>query len=143
MIKNIDSFSKIRSPISNTLVVLDIDDTLLSFQHFGKQWWDDTYRKLLPIYKENTYLQAELLWTKQISKIKPYPLDKYNLKNFLNGLKYNCEIILLTARDKSISKLTIKQLNECELYIDPSRIFYSRNKGKELENIVINIFPNT
>ena len=40
------------------------------------------------------------------------------------------------------SELTIKHLKDCNFDIHPSRIFYSRNKGEKLKEIVLNIFPD-
>lgn len=142
MIKYIDTFSKITLPMSNTLIVFDIDETILSFIDINKKWWNDNYERLLPIYKENTDEQVELLWIDYVSKNKPILLDEYNFKFFLNSIRYKCEIILLTARNEKIYELTIKHLNECKLNIHPSRIFFSKNKGKKLQDIVNNIFPN-
>ena len=143
MINNINSFSEIIRPKSNTLIVLDIDETIINFPLIDKDWWDKTYDKLLPIYKENTQYQTELLWNNYISNIEPRLLDSVNLINFINkSSKNNCQIILLTARDKSISKLTIKQLLKCGFSVHPSRIYYNKNKGIELKHIVQNIFPD-
>lgn len=143
MIKNINSFSQINSIKPNTLVVLDIDDTIMKFQQVDTEWWDNTYNRLYPSYKENTYTQVELLWTDYISNNKPIVADKANLYNFLDNVtNRNCELILLTARDKSISLLTVKQLKECGLDIHWSRIFYSRTKGSELKYIVTTLFPH-
>ena len=143
MIHNINSFSQITRPKSNTLIVFDIDETILTFPIINKNWWDRTVNKLLPIYKENTQEYVELLWNNYISNLEPILLDSINLINFINkSVKNNCEIIFLTARDKSISKLTVNQLLKCDFNIDPSRIFYNKNKGIELKNIVTNYFPN-
>ena len=142
MIKEINSFSKIKYPKSNTLVVLDIDETILSFNEIDNKWWNDTFSKLLPIYKENTYQQAELIWTEHVTKIKPQLLDSENFNKFFYQNINNCEIIFLTARNENISELTIKHLKDCNFDIHPSRIFYSRNKGEKLKEIVLNIFPD-
>jgi hypothetical protein len=142
MIKNINSFSQIDSIKPNSLVVLDIDDTIMKFQHVDTEWWDKIYNQLLPTYKENTYTQVELLWTDYVSNNKPVVQDKENLYKFLDTITIrNCQLILLTARDKSISLLTTKHLKECGIDMHWSRIFYSRNKGSELKYIVSTIFP--
>ena len=36
----------------------------------------------------------------------------------------------------------MKQLNYCGINIDASKVFYNRDKGSELKNILENIFPN-
>ena len=52
MIKHINTFSQINPIKPKTLVVLDIDETILRFQQIDNKWWDDTYTRLLPYYKE-------------------------------------------------------------------------------------------
>lgn len=142
MLKHINNFSQINYIKPNTLVVLDIDETIMTFHKVNTDWWNETYNRLLPSYKENTYTQVELIWTDHVSNNNPILLDKDNFSNFLENIKSkNCELILLTARDKSISSLTVTHLKKCGLDIHKSRIFYSRNKGNELKYIVTTMFP--
>lgn len=143
MINNISSFSEISRPKSNTLIVLDIDETIITFPTIDKNWWTNTYTLLYPIYYENTQAQIEMLWNEYVSNIQPKVLDSINLFNFLNeSKKNNCDIIFLTARYKSMSLQTLNHLKHVNIIIDPSRIFYNKNKGQELKNIVINKFRN-
>jgi hypothetical protein len=53
MINHINSFSKINPVKPNTLVVLDIDDTIMSFSNIHKEWWNETYTNLYYYDKEN------------------------------------------------------------------------------------------
>jgi hypothetical protein len=85
MIHNINSFSQITRPKSNTLIVFDIDETIIGFPDIQKNWWDKTYTYLLPIYKENTPKYTEILWNEYISNIKPKLLDPINLINFIQN----------------------------------------------------------
>jgi len=143
MIKHINSFSGI-SPIKpNTLVVLDIDDTIISFPNIHKDWWNETYTNLYYYDKQNAYKQTNLLWLDRIVKSKPSLIDKKNFNKFLEQISQNnCELIFLTARDENIAELTINQLKYCNIDINPTKVFYNRHKGKELEYIVRNIYPN-
>jgi hypothetical protein len=145
MIININNFSQIKPLKSNTLIVLDIDDTIMSFKNIDKTRWNDIYNTYLSYYKDDdkAYKKSEILWTKHISKSKPKLLDEHNFINFLGKIsKNNCELIFLTARNKNISDLTMDQLSECGLNINPSKVFFSRNKGIELKNIVEQKYPN-
>jgi len=143
MIKYINSFSQINISNLKTLVVLDIDDTLISFKDVNTIWWDINYKKLYPIYKENTYNHLEKLWTDYIFNNNPMKLDTDNLTSFLKNIKNNNhELVILTARDKSILELTMRHLYDCGIYIDSSRVFFNRNKGYELKKIVMNLFPD-
>jgi hypothetical protein len=143
MIKNISSFSQIDYIKPRTLIVLDIDETIMRFQQINEEWWDDIYNKLLPSYKENTYIHVELIWLDYVTNTKPILLDKDNFYIFFeNIINKNCEIIFLTARDKSSSLMTIRHLKECGIDAPPSKIFYSRDKGNELKYIVTTLYPN-
>ena len=145
MIININSFSQIKPLKSNTLIVLDIDDTIISFTNIDKKWWTNVYNTYLSYYKDDdkAYKKSEILWTKHILKDKPKLLDEYNFINFLEKIsKNNCELIFLTARNKNISDLTMDQLSKCGLNINPSKVFFSRNKGNELKNIVEQNYSN-
>lgn len=145
MIKDITSFSQIEYIKPNSLVVLDIDETILTFSNINREWWDKTYNNFLHLYKnkDEANKQSEILWANNISKNTPIILDNVNLHIFLEKASENkCELIFLTARNKNISDLTMKQLNYCGINIDASKVFYNRDKGSELKNILENIFPN-
>jgi hypothetical protein len=145
MIVNINSFYQIKPLNPNTLVVLDIDDTIMSFTTINKKWWNDTYNTYLLHYKdtEKAYKKSEKLWIKYISRSNPNLLDEINFINFLEKIsENNCELIFLTARNKKISKLTMTQLSYCRINIESSKVFFSRNKGVELKNIVEQTYPN-
>lgn len=142
MIKNIYSFSEINIIIPYSLIVFDIDETILRFPTIENDWWSKKYKELLPIYKERTHYQIEKLWIKYISQAEPVLLDPINFKFFINKLKQNnCEIIFLTARNLNLSKLTIEHLNKCNIVIDSSKIYYNKDKGYELKNIILNNYP--
>jgi len=143
MIKHINSFSQINSLKPNTLVVLDIDDTIMSFPNIKKEWWNETLKEYLYLGNERAYNEVESLWIQRIIEEPPELLDQTNLMKFLDQISNNnCELIFLTARDKKLSYLTIHQLEECNIIINPCRIFYNREKGAKLEFIVRNMYPN-
>ncbi len=105
-IKAITNFSDIEI-IPNSLVVLDIDETILTFD-----------------YKSRNF-------------ITPIKLDNINLDNFIKKCKKSqCKIILLTARLIRQHDETVRNLKEIELKIHPDDIFYSIRKGDKLLNIV-------
>jgi hypothetical protein len=145
MIKHINSFSEINTIKPETLLVLDIDDTVMSFPDISKKWWSETYHKFINenYNKENAYNKTNSLWIDYIIKSKPILNDEKNFLNLLEQISINkCDLIFLTARDNSLSELTVKQLNECNLNVNPMKIFYSKYKGNELEYIIKIIYPN-
>jgi hypothetical protein len=50
MIHSINSFSQIKIK-PNSLVVLDIDDTILHFSTIKKGWWTETFNKYYEIFE--------------------------------------------------------------------------------------------
>ncbi len=105
-ITKISNFSQIEI-IPNSLVVLDVDETILTFD-----------------YKSRNFTN-------------PIKLDCDNLDNFIKTCKKSgCIIILLTARLIRQHDETVRNLKEIEFRINPDNIFYSIKKGDKLLRIV-------
>lgn len=94
-ITKINSFSQIEI-IPNSLVVLDIDETVLTFD-----------------FKSRNY-------------VNPIKLDCDNLNKFIFACKKSkCSIILLTARLSSQHDETVRNIEDIKLKIHPDNIFYA------------------
>jgi predicted secreted acid phosphatase len=104
--KIINSFSQIII-IPNSLIVLDIDETLLTFD-----------------YKNN-------------NTDEPIKLDNENLHKFMIKAKeLKCDIIFLTARSHIIHNKTIKDLKKIGIEVKPKHIYYNKYKNRELVRIM-------
>ena len=138
MFQQINSFNQI--PITkNSLVVLDIDETIMAFPTITKSWWLETQNKYLE--ETNNKKQADNLtlleWRDHVAEARPYLLDESKLKKFLRELEEkSCELILLTARDKCMEEITRIHISHCELEISPEQIFHNENKGDALASII-------
>ncbi len=105
-ITSISNFSQIEI-IPNSLIVLDIDETILTFDYKSK--------------KINI----------------PIKLDSENFNNFIKVCKKTgCKIILLTARFGAQHDETIQNLKDIEFRINSNKIFYSIKKGEKLLELV-------
>lgn len=144
MFQCINSFSQIKIK-PKSLIVLDIDETILKFPSIRKGWWVETFSKYYE--QEQDYEKAEELalfdWENLVINDKAQLLDSDNFETFLDDIKVNeCELILLTARNDRLKELTKKHLIDCELDISSHRIYHSRNKGNKLLDLVSNVFTN-
>ncbi len=105
-ITNIINFSQIKV-IPNSLIVLDIDETILTFDY------------------------------KSINFNIPIKLDSENFNNFIKACKKSgCKIILLTSRLGVQHDETIQNLKDIEFRINSNKIFYSIKKGEKLLELV-------
>jgi hypothetical protein len=122
---------------SNTLIILDIDDTIIKFNSIGKTWWKDM---LLYYERNNDKITASNLayddWKSIIENENPEILDRLLFSELLNQIDIlNCKLLLLTARDSDMNELTLQQLNGCGVYINPCDIYYSSSKGKKVKEL--------
>lgn len=138
MFQQINSFNQI--PITeNSLVVLDIDETIMAFPSITKSWWRETHEKYLA--ETNDKKKADNLtvheWRGHVAKARPYLLDESKLKKFLKDIENkSCQLVLLTARDKSMEEITRRHISHCELDITHEQIIHDENKGEALAEIV-------
>ena len=108
MIKHIKSFNQI--PITkNSLIVLDIDETIMAFPSITNLWWHETYEKHFEITNDKKIARNLSIydWREHVKITKPYLLDEIKLKKFLGKIKEKfCPLVLLTARDPTMMKIT-------------------------------------
>lgn len=142
MIKHINSFNQIQL-IKKSLVVLDIDKTIIAFPNITNQWWKKTFDKNV-VNTSNIKIAEKLTndeWCNHISKNNPYILDKKCFKKFVKKINQeDCELVLLTARNKRMTDLTHKHLYQCNINISKDRVFHDENKADVLATI-INTYP--
>jgi len=119
MIKNYDEIQV----LNDSLIILDLDETIIHFKPITSTWWNDT-KKILN--DANSYKQ----WLNIISSYMPYLLDENEFLNLLQRIEQsNSILIILTARDKSLCHLTMHQIVYCNIPILPTNIYFSDKKG--------------
>jgi predicted secreted acid phosphatase len=137
MINPIQSFSQIHV-IPESLVVLDIDETVLSYTNLSKKWWiDEINRQYL---QTCNFAEAEKralsVWKQLVPSAIPISLDTHNRRQFIeNAIAQGCQLIFLTARHPDLWEITQNHLNQIGIY-NGERIFYDENKGTKMVEII-------
>lgn len=140
--RKISSFLEIIDLISdNTLVVLDIDDTIIKYKDATKEWWKSRYAYHSNLSDDPVLLDltVQLEWKNLIKISEPEFVDEIGLKQLYKKIKetHNTDLIYLTARDESIKQITEQHFKFLDLE-HASNINYTAggNKGEYLDNII-------
>ncbi len=124
------SFRDVPVP-ANSLVVLDIDDTVMKFEAMGRGWWakkeaevgrDETMRQWI----ENAYIQTPVL-------TEPEEFPAF-LKRVFDAPAH---LVFLTARSASLRELTEFHLTHCGIEVESHNVYFAREKGACLQSIVL------
>jgi hypothetical protein len=128
----------------NSLVVLDIDDTLITFGTI-KTWWTDNLEKYKALYKTENEANIRLTsdWYARASTIPPALTDKASIAEFLEECcNKNCKVVCLTARHGASKALT--DANMAAVGLSHLPIFFAdgENKGHVLHHIMTSSLSN-
>lgn len=136
MLKQIKKFNEIKL-ISNSLIVLDIDETIIKFDNINKKWWSNTFDKHYSITKDYDHADNLSLdeWISHVTITEPKLVDDKIYEWIDLTDKHDCDLIFLTARKKSLKNITFLHLNKVNLSFDENKIYFNENKGDELFNI--------
>jgi hypothetical protein len=142
--KQIYSFFEIKLE-RKTLVVLDIDDTIIKYSGMGKQWWKSTFESYYKISQNYDKADKQTLndWKIQISLAVPLHIDENGVFDlFKRAKELECTIIFLTARNQSLETITYEHLKQ--LGIEEIKIYFSPDveKGITLDEIKNNDCQN-
>ena len=130
MISNYDEITI----LNNTLVCIDLDETIIHFPDINQTWWENT-KKAYNLKNDTTSDEmAYRDWLDIIHKNIPKMLDEIQFNNFMERVKNTgSKIVIITARNSKLEELTNKHLNECNINI--SDIYYSSKKGDKVNQI--------
>ena len=144
MLKQITRFNQIKL-IPNSLIVLDIDETIIKFDNINKKWWCNTFDKYYFITKDYNHADNLSLdeWISYVTITQPKLVDDEIINWFDLTNKHNCDLIFLTARNKNLKDITNLHFNKVNLSIDKTKIYFNQNKGNELFNIVNKEYSHT
>lgn len=129
--------------IPSSLVVFDIDETLLKFDGIDQKWWRNKFNKYYTLTKN--YDLADSMshsdWIKIVKIAEPELIDD-KIHDFIDLLYENdCKIILLTARHEILKETTIEHIDKINLNVNKDNIYFNSNKGEELYKIVSELYP--
>ena len=139
MLRVINSYSAI-TLISRSLVVFDIDDTVVNFPDYGYAWWAAT-RAAYERTMTKTEADAATLddWRVAVHHVDPEPIDKAGFLEFYDKAKAaDCDIIFLTARSPVLKAITHRHLKNSLMECAEEHVFYAEDKGPALVSIIQN-----
>lgn len=130
-------FNQIIIP-KKSLIVMDIDDTVIKYDSINKKWWVDTFNKY---FKINDYDKSDQLtlieWENKIIDEMPKYTNEEQFKSFVeNALNNNCTLIFLTARNEYLNEITKKHFDYLNIP-NHFEIYYCNgtDKGLYLKNL--------
>jgi hypothetical protein len=141
MSKQISSFNDIEITKNNTLILCDIDDTILYYPKCN-----DNCSEIIEIMKELHYYLTEEEFCKDLIQLrniykhvnKPTHTDYNGFMNMLCKLReHNGKLLFLTARNSSYHKQTKIQLSQIGISCNDNDIHYTNNtitKGEYIKN---------
>lgn len=100
----------------NSLIVLDIDDTIFHYPKLGKKWWINSINYKM-LHKKLSFNDADrelfMEWESIIKNHKPIHTDEHGFTELINHCYLlNNDIIFLTARYDRIKEITINHLEQ-------------------------------
>jgi hypothetical protein len=138
MFKQIVSFRDVKI-YRNTLIVFDIDDTVLGYKEFSH----DYFHNQLKYHKKNTSCESTIMnnaindWFNLVKTSTPHHMDEDGFFELMNKIDNNkSEHLFLTARNPKFKDITEKHLNKIK--INHKNIYYvaGGNKGEILKDII-------
>jgi hypothetical protein len=127
---------------SNTLYVLDFDETVVYFDNINSGWWKKRFEHHSKT-QDNTCKANKLVlkdWKNHISYNGPKHVDKQGFNSIVNHCVESggsSHVIILTARDISLTDVTENHLNTISPNADINIIFCSGdNKGCKLQEYI-------
>ena len=143
MIIPIKSFNQI-DIIPKSLVILDIDETVLTFPQLTKNWWQEKRNHYYKISNDRKQVEEQVLneWNYIARTTNPNKLDHKAQYKFINKLYQNdCELIFLTDRNRELYDITYKHL--VHIGIDKDHVVhFDENKGDKIYELINKYYNN-
>ena len=144
--KTITNFYSIKLT-KQSLIFLDIDETLYYYKDITPEWWNKTlnyYSYNLPKYDKETVKTLSLKdWAYYVFYHNPIFTDEPGFYNLLKQVREtNSKIIFVTAREKHFEYITKKDFSYLNMPYENYDIFHlsGQSKGKKIkEQILLNI----
>jgi hypothetical protein len=126
--------------LPNTLVILDLDETIIRFPYITAKWWETTKKVYEAIDEKSADTRAYSDWLYIINHYNPLLLDSCEFNKLLTRIKdTNSSFIIITARNIKLKDITIKHLEEFNIMCD---VYYSLDKGVTINAIKKNYLYN-
>jgi len=126
--------------LNNSLVILDLDETIIRFPYITHKWWENTKKAYSLINERTADLRAYTDWLHIINTYKPSMLDANEFNKLLMRIKEtNSTFIIVTARNIKLMDITKKHLEYFGISCD---VFYTIDKGIMINAIKQNYVYN-
>jgi hypothetical protein len=138
MFKQIISFRDVKI-YDNTLIVFDIDDTVLGYKEFSHNY----FHNQLKYHKKNISCNNTVMnnavndWFNLVQKSTPHHMDEDGFYELMHKIhNNNSEHLFLTARNPRFKDITERHLHKIK--INHKNIYYvaGGNKGEILKDII-------
>lgn len=141
---NINTFDKVIIK-PNTLIICDIDDTVLKFEHIDSKWWEKKYDYYLTQSQSNDPEQADSKtlesWIEHVITNNPTHTDSKGFERLLNKIvETKSELIFVTARRIGLEEITKKHFDLVNISNHNYKIYHIGNipKGKFIKSNIQN-----
>ena len=99
-----------------SLILLDIDETILYYEGITQEWWNNTYNYYKNLLKNYTHNQLKKLcvkeWSYIVSTSNPCYTDEEGFNNLLKQIdETKSKLIFITARQKNHIYITKQNFN--------------------------------
>ena len=132
----ITSFAQI-DLTNKSLIVVDIDETVLQYPSIGEKWWKNKkefYKTKYDHETANNFAYED--WLKYIEITEPLHTDYIGLEHlFTKVYNTNSDIIFLTARHKNIDYITKNHMEQIGIKNIPIYYTGGKSKGTHLNKI--------
>lgn len=137
ILRVINSYSAI-TLVARSLVVFDIDDTVINFPDYDINWWaakKSIYERSMTIEEADRATLHD--WRAAVKEIDPQPIDKDGFLQFYAQAKAaGCDIIFLTARSEELKELTHRHLKNSLMECAEDHVFFAEDKGPALVRLL-------
>ena len=123
----------------NSIVILDIDDTILQYKEISTSYWTELYEHYYNIHNDiniaNKLTSND--WIENVKLNLPVHTDRDGFFDLLTrATNQHCKVVCVTARDKSSKDITHKHLNLLDIFdID---VYFAENDKSIVINDIIN-----
>jgi hypothetical protein len=126
--------------LNNSLVIFDLDETIIHFPYITRKWWENTKNAYSLINEKTADLRAYSDWLHIITTHNPSILDVNEFNHLLKRIKdTNSTFIIVTARNIKLMDITKKHLECFGISCD---VFYTIDKGIMINAIKQNYVYN-
>lgn len=134
----ITSFKQVQL-MNNSLVVLDIDETLLKYESIDTKWWKNRFDHYYKIHTHNDKSHDYVLneWIDYITSVDPLHTDKEGFLDLEKRLTdNNCRLVFVTARNKGLEQITHKHFIHLQIHNNEIYFTDGTNKAHMIEQII-------